>query len=50
MVDDFQIGNFFEIGPSKVLTGTVKRTVPGSKTQQVGSTSEIDEAMEILNV
>ena len=50
MVDDFQISNFFEIGPSKVLTGTVKRTVPGSKTQLVGLTSEIDEALEVLNV
>ena len=49
MVDTFGISTFFEIGPGKVLAGTVKRTVPKSNIHSVGLASQIDEALEIIN-
>ena len=49
MVDTFGVSTFFEIGPGKVLAGTVKRTIPNSNIFSVGLASQIDEALEILN-
>ncbi len=49
MVDAFGVSAFFEIGPGKVLAGTVKRTIPNSKVISVGLASQIDEALEIIN-
>ena len=49
MVDTFGVSTFFEIGPGKVLAGTVKRTVPNSNILSVGLASQIDEALEIIN-
>ena len=49
MVDTFGVSTFFEIGPGKVLAGTVKRTVPNSNILSVGLSSQIDEALEIMN-
>ena len=49
MVNVFGVGNFFEIGPGKVLAGTVKRTIPKSNVLSVGLPSQIDEALEFIN-
>ena len=49
MADTFGVSTFFEIGPGKVLAGTVKRTVPNSNILSVGLASQIDEALEIIN-
>ncbi|MDC3090603.1 ACP S-malonyltransferase [Paracoccaceae bacterium] len=49
MVDTFGVSTFFEIGPGKVLAGTVKRTVPKSNIFSVSLAPQIDEALEILN-
>jgi [acyl-carrier-protein] S-malonyltransferase len=49
MVDRFDICTFFEIGPGKVLAGTVKRTIPQSNIFSIGLPRQIDEALEILN-
>ena len=49
MVDAFGVSAFFEIGPGKVLAGTVKRTIPNSKIVSVCLASQIDEALEIIN-
>ena len=49
MVTEFEINSFFEIGPGKVLAGTVKRTVPNSDVISVSLAPHIDEALEILN-
>ena len=49
MVDTFGVSTFFEIGPGKVLAGTVKRTVPNSNILSVGLASQIDEALDIIN-
>ncbi|MDC3076406.1 ACP S-malonyltransferase [Paracoccaceae bacterium] len=49
MVETFGVGTFFEIGPGKVLAGTVKRTVPKSNILSVSLAPQIDEALEILN-
>ena len=47
MADTFSVKHFFEIGPGKVLAGTVKRTIPKSNIFSVGLASQIDEALEI---
>ena len=49
MVTDFDINSFFEIGPGKILAGTVKRTVPNSNVLSVSLAQHIDEALEVLN-
>ena len=49
MANVFSVNTFFEIGPGKVLAGTVKRTIPGSKVLSVGLANQIEEALEIIN-
>ena len=49
MADEFGVSTFFEIGPGKVLAGTVKRTIPNSFTLSVSLASQIDEALEMIN-
>ena len=49
MANVFSVDTFFEIGPGKVLAGTVKRTIPGSKVLSVSLADQIDEALEIIN-
>jgi [acyl-carrier-protein] S-malonyltransferase len=49
MVEESSVNTFFEIGPGKVLAGTVKRTIPQSKSFSVGVSTQIEDAMEIIN-
>ena len=49
MCDVFGVNKYFEIGPGKVLAGTVKRTIPTSKVLSVGLIPQINEALEIIN-
>ena len=49
MASGFGVKNFFEIGPGKVLAGTVRRTIPESNVLSVGLAPEIDQALEIIN-
>ena len=49
MADGFGVKNFFEIGPGKVLAGTVKRTIPKSNVLSVGLAPQIEQALEALN-
>ena len=49
MVEVSSVNTFFEIGPGKVLAGTVKRTIPQSKALSVGVSTQIEDAMEIIN-
>ena len=49
MADVYGIKNFFEIGPGKVLTGTVRRTIPDANVLSVGLAPQIDQALEVIN-
>ena len=49
MVDIYNVSTFFEIGPGKVLAGTVRRTIPQSNIFSIGLPRQIEEALEILN-
>ena len=49
MVDEYSIKNFFEIGPGKVLAGTVKRTIPDANVLSVGLAPQIDQALEMIS-
>ena len=49
MAKEHRVKAFFEIGPGKVLAGTVKRTIPGSNVISVSLATQIDKALEILN-
>ena len=49
MADEYGIKNFFEIGPGKVLAGTVKRTIPDANVLSVGLTSQIHQALEVIS-
>ena len=49
MADGYSIKNFFEIGPGKVLAGTVKRTIPDANVLSVGLAPQIDQALEMIS-
>jgi [acyl-carrier-protein] S-malonyltransferase len=49
MVEESSVNTFFEIGPGKVLAGTVKRTIPQAKAFSVGISTQIEDALEIIN-
>ena len=49
MAEAYGIDNFFEIGPGKVLTSTVKRTLPNANVFSVGLAPQIDQALEMIN-
>ena len=49
MANEYNIKNFFEIGPGKVLAGTVKRTIPDANVLSVGLAPHIDQALEMIS-
>ena len=49
MADEYGIKNFFEIGPGKVLTSTVKRTIPDANVLSVALAPQIDQALEMIS-
>ena len=50
MVNMFKNGveNFIEIGPGKVLTGMVKRTIPSAKTFSINSIADIKNLKDAI--
>ena len=49
MADGYGIKNFFEIGPGKVLAGTVRSTIPDANVLSVGLAPQSDQALEMIN-
>jgi [acyl-carrier-protein] S-malonyltransferase len=43
------IVTFVEIGPGNVLTGTIKRIVPGARGKSVSTPDDLDALLELLN-
>ncbi len=43
------VDNFFEIGPGKVLSGTVKRTLKEVRTHSACELEDIDKMIEVIN-
>ncbi len=41
--------NFIELGPNKVLTGLVKKTLKGVNAANVENVKTLEKALEILN-
>ncbi len=50
MNENNNVDNFYEIGPGKVLSGTVKRTLKDVKTFSACELEDIDKMIEVINV
>ena len=50
MNENKSVDNFYEIGPGKVLSGTVKRTLKDVRTFSASELEDIDKIIEVINV
>ena len=50
MNENCNVDNFYEIGPGKVLSGTVKRTLKDVRAFSACELEDIDEMIEVINV